>query len=101
MRMLRYNYSICHVPGKNLSTADTLSRAPVPGEVEQNLQEEIEAYVNAIYESIPATERRLEEIHLHQEEDEKFRQLNDILSVRMPTQRYHLMYSQAIPLCSF
>ena len=67
MRMLRYNYSICHVPGKNLSTADTLSRAPAPGEVEQNLQEEIEAYVDAIYKSIPATERRLEEIRLHQE----------------------------------
>ena len=28
MRMMRFTYSISHVPGKSLYTADTLSRAP-------------------------------------------------------------------------
>lgn len=28
MRMMRFNFSISHVPGKNLTIADTLSRAP-------------------------------------------------------------------------
>ena len=51
------------MPGKNLIMADTLSRAPDPGVVDQErLQADIEAYVDATFESIPATERRLEEI---------------------------------------
>ena len=29
MRLMRYSYSISHVPGKQLTTADTLSRAPM------------------------------------------------------------------------
>jgi len=29
LRMMRFNYSISHVPGKYLYTADALSRAPV------------------------------------------------------------------------
>ena len=29
MRLMRFQFTISHVPGKDLSTADTLSRAPV------------------------------------------------------------------------
>ncbi len=77
MRMMRYNFTISHVPGKSLVTADTLSRAPEVGETtEENLlQEEVEAYVNAVVDSIPATERRLEEIRKHQEDDEVIKQV--------------------------
>ena len=40
MRILRYHFSISHVQGKNLIMADTLSKAPVPGEVDQESQQE-------------------------------------------------------------
>ena len=35
LRLNRFDYDICHVPGKKLCTADTLSRAPIaePGSV--------------------------------------------------------------------
>ncbi len=75
MRTMRYTYTISHVPGKSLVTADTLSRAPEEGRDEDTLQEETEMYVHAIFESIAATERRLEEIRMHQEEDEITRQI--------------------------
>ena len=70
MWMLRYHFTISHVPGKNLIMADTLSRAPEPGEPDQECPEsEVEAYVDATFTSIPATERHMEEIRQHQEED--------------------------------
>ena len=76
MRMLRYHYSISHVPGKNLITADMLSRAPAPGRsIQDSLQGEVEAYVDATFESILATQKRLKEIRQHQDEDEILRQL--------------------------
>jgi len=51
--------------------ADTLSRAPSLGASKEGsfLSEEAEAYVHAVFECLPATERRLEEIRQHQKED--------------------------------
>ena len=49
--------------------ADTLSRAPSSesNEGHGELQNETEAYVNMVFQAIP---ERLEEIRLHQEEDD-------------------------------
>ena len=73
MRLMRFQFSISHVPGKNLTTADALSHAPAPDATTDDdrcLGEEAEAYVNSVFQTIPATERRLKEIRLHQEEHE-------------------------------
>lgn len=77
MRLLRYQFTISHTPGKNLTMADTLSRAPEPGDQpgQECPESEVEAYVDAIFANIPATERRMVEIHQHQEEDPSIRQL--------------------------
>ena len=57
-----------HVPGKNLHTADTLSRAPVSKGDDDSLQEEVEAFVNGVVEhSLPATEQRLNTYRCAQE----------------------------------
>ena len=59
-----------------MSTADTLSRAPVTefaGD-DSNLQKQVDAYVNLVVQSIPATEC-LQEIYAEQEKDETFRRL--------------------------
>ncbi|XP_061926289.1 uncharacterized protein K02A2.6-like [Entelurus aequoreus] len=73
LRLLRYDYDIVHVPGKNLITADTLSRAPLqdkmsPGDLE--LEREVQVFVNAVVSSLPATDTRLEEIKRAQQADE-------------------------------
>ena len=36
LHLMRYSYSISHVPGKDLSTADTLSRAPLSESADQD-----------------------------------------------------------------
>ena len=71
MQVIRFNFTISHVPGKELTIADTLSRAPVSisSAADQSLQSEMTAYVNFVVENIPATEKRLQEIKEHQEKD--------------------------------
>jgi transposase InsO family protein len=65
------SFTISHVPGNELTIADALSRAPVStSSVEdQSLQSETTAYINLVVESIPATEKRLQEIRELQEKD--------------------------------
>ena len=70
-----YNVSdyatISHVAGKELCTADTISRAPVdiPDSQSQKLQQDVTAYVELMIDHLPATEKKLKEIQKEQEED--------------------------------
>lgn len=73
MRVLRFDFSVSHVPGKHLSTADALSRAPIVEETKENdprPEEEINLYVHHIFNSLPASNTQLERIREKQEEDE-------------------------------
>lgn len=64
MKMMRYSFSIEHVPVKHLSTADTLSHAPISELTKRDtcFNEEMNAYVQSAFSNLPATEKRLEEI---------------------------------------
>ena len=77
LRMMRFSFTISHVPGKSLAEADALSRAPCSDPVDEDtlLQQETAVYVNTVVQSLPATERQLERIRLHQEEDEVCQQV--------------------------
>ncbi len=70
MRLMRFTYGIIHVPGKDLVVADTLSRAPLKVLTDTQCQYEAEAYVDCILESLPASEKRLQEIRVAQEDDD-------------------------------
>ena len=52
MRLMRFKFSVAHVPGKQLITADTLSRAPQAA-IDDVLDQEVNAYVNFIMEGFP------------------------------------------------
>ena len=77
MRLMRYDYKIVHVPGKDLYTADALSRAPLTSVTADDafLQQEINIYANFVMSSLPASDQMLDYIRRHQEEDEVCRQL--------------------------
>ena len=71
MRLLKFKYTISHVPGKSLVVADTLTRARVTkhkSEHDDRQKEEIELYVNSVLSEIPASDKRLEEIRERQRE---------------------------------
>ena len=71
LRMMRYHFSISHVPGKLLAIADALSRAPTvePANSAQLPAEEVDAYVRMVVQTLPVTEQKLAEIRSHQEKD--------------------------------
>ena len=69
MRLMRYAFDIVHVSGKMLVTADTLSRTPFTKDSADeskvdfhDLSDEVEAYLNAVMVSLPASDKRLDEI---------------------------------------
>ena len=58
IRMMRYNPKAQYVPGKQIVVADTLSRAPQPGEISK-IEWEIAADIAAVEQSWPLTSQRL------------------------------------------
>ena len=63
LRLMRFQYTIQHVPGKSLYTADTLSRAPLkdPSDTAAASSRETEQFVQAIRAVLPASADRLDE----------------------------------------
>ncbi|XP_048236436.1 uncharacterized protein LOC125371759 [Haliotis rufescens] len=75
MRLMAYSYTISHVPGKQLCSADALSRAPtdIPlSSQESCLLRDTNIYVDSVLATLPATDQRLDEIRLKLREDPKF-----------------------------
>ncbi|XP_033214084.1 uncharacterized protein LOC117171140 [Belonocnema kinseyi] len=70
MRLMRYNYKVVYVPGKQLILADSLSRNPVDSMTEnRDLSEQLDQYVNLIIQALPASKGMLERISDEQESD--------------------------------
>lgn len=70
LRLAKFDYSVQHVPGKLLYTADALSRAPTDSEdPSQSLEEEVEVFIEGVTCALPASEQRLETYRTGQAQD--------------------------------
>ncbi len=89
LRMMRFDFTISHVPGKDLLIADALSRAPVasPTPADQLLQQEADAYVRVVVQNVPATEPRLIRIKQLQDEDEACQKIIEYSQTAWPDKR--------------
>ena len=63
MRLMRFTYTISHVPGKDLTVADTLSRAPVSSPTSEDTQfnSAVDAYVDLMLQGLPATKQQIQQ----------------------------------------
>jgi len=54
MLLMRFHLTIYHIPSKDFSTADTLSRAPVKGSsfTDDQFNQEVAAYMNMVSENL-------------------------------------------------
>lgn len=77
MRLMGFSDTIIHVPGKELYTADTLSRAPVTNaNFIEDLTGVVDVFANVVMQGLPATDSRIEEIRQHQLEDETCQEIS-------------------------
>ena len=70
LRLSRFNYSISHIPGKLLYTADVLSRFPsTSNNNDSKLQDEVEAQVDQCVTHLPANSGKIDEYRKAQTTD--------------------------------
>lgn len=65
MRLMRYSYTIKHIPGKSLTTADTLSRLPLTNSVtgaDTDLMEDTNIYLESVLEGLPTSSKYLADL---------------------------------------
>ncbi|GBM68494.1 Uncharacterized protein K02A2.6 [Araneus ventricosus] len=84
LKMIRYSYEVQYIPGKDLVIADALSRSPIEGGKDEELSEEITAYIQMVIATLPATDRRLSEIWQAHQEDEVCIQLINFVQKSWP-----------------
>ena len=68
---MHFSFTVSHVPGKDLVVAGTLSRAPlsIVDTDDEEIQLEVEAFINSTIQQLPASEARLKEIMNEQQND--------------------------------
>ena len=69
LRLMRFQYSILHVPGKTLYTADTLSRAPIKEIPDFSSSKSSQQFIQAVTAALPASHDRLDNYRTAQSED--------------------------------
>ena len=101
---MKYQYCISHVPGKSLVIADALSCAPSTNSNldDSHFRTEVDAYVNAIMNALPATDMMLDKIRGEQRCDQTCMLLTKYCQERWPNQNtlssdlksYHLVFTE-------
>lgn len=84
LRLSCYSYTVQHVPGKLLYTADTLSRAPATAS-SGSVIEEVEEFVCATIAALPASPNRLNEYRQAQKRDSMCQQIREFSLAGWPS----------------
>ena len=78
LRLTRFQYTIVHVPGQWLNTADTLSRAPFPDTTTtSNLESEAKFFISSVASQLPASSDHLQAYRAAQSRDTTCSLLNN------------------------
>lgn len=76
MRLMRFNATAEHAPGKTLAVVDALSRSPEQCCGDGVCHEEVAAHIKAVMSQVPATPHRMAELRQHTGND---RQLQTVI----------------------
>ena len=96
LRLARYTYTIEHVPGKLLYTADALSRAPQTSTVETlEFEEEVEAFIEGVSDNLPVSKSGLETYQRAQSSDSICSKVKGYCTSGWP--KKHLIEAELLP----
>lgn len=84
IRLLWFDSTISHVPGKHLIAADALSRAPCQSMSILKIKEEIDLYVESVLLQLPASKKRPGKLSAQQKDDPVCRKLMVYCEERWP-----------------
>jgi len=86
LRMMRFQFTISHTPGKDMTIADALSRSPSgdPTDADDLLHQEGSAFIKVVMQNLPATEQRIAMIKEHQSQDEACQLIMTYCSSKWP-----------------
>lgn len=87
MKLMRFDYSIYYVPGKELVTADTLSRKPLPIGDEITSDEDFSAQICGMIQTLPVTPTKLSEIISAKKSDEELAAVRAYITYGWPEKR--------------
>ena len=85
LRVVRYSFSISHVPGKTLQWPTHYLELPVSSH--EILQGDVAFYVSAILSYLPATEKQVAEIKSHQHQGSVCKQLIEFCMTQWPERK--------------
>ena len=90
LRLMRFEYTIKHVPGKELYTPDTLSRAPVNNQLDSLTKlsaRDIELFIHTLTDLLPASKDRLQIYRQAQASDDVCAKLIEYCKSDWPTHK--------------
>ena len=85
LRLMRFNVVATHVPGKEQTVADTLSRQPLVYETEPETEEEVKAYVHGVMSCVPIRDPLLLRIRQATAKDEILQKVMDFMFSGWPS----------------
>ena len=89
LRLSRFTYSVEHVPGKLLNTADTLSRNLLPTLEGDISTRDVDCFIHAVIASLPASSERVDVYKAAQAADTICQQVVTFCLKGWPEQRIH------------
>ena len=91
LRLMRFAPLVQYVPGKQQTTADALSRAPVksPASEDELFVAEVEAFASQAVNILPATNKRLHEIRNNHKLDEECSEIREYCIYGWPAYKPH------------
>ena len=90
LRLQKYNFTLIHVPGKNMQIADTLSRANLPGQSSKDMEHEVELQVHSLVENLPVSKQKREQFQVNTASDPILQKLMTAVNSGWPKYRVDL-----------
>ena len=78
MRMMQFDFEITYIPGKEMWTADALSRSPVEESSHEEILQDVNCFIDQVYQ-LAISDVRLRELLKAQEEDEVIKKVKELM----------------------